>query len=194
MRQQMAHRDRRLRRAHVGKGTVGGDLHLHGREFGQDRRNRLIQTQLALVDQHHRDHAGDRLGHRIGAIQAVDRGRARIAQRLHPAHDLALAVAHADQRDDAGQFAAIDIAGGHRSDMRVHQRRIGRSERDARHQRGAPADKRAAQEITSRNRRLQCSHDVSPSICRPVQSAPLWQIPLATQPLRSHRQARTRRA
>jgi hypothetical protein len=38
---------------------------------GQEIGNRLVQLELALVDQHHRRHAGDRLGHRIEAEQAV---------------------------------------------------------------------------------------------------------------------------
>ena len=43
---------------------------------------RLVEPELALVDQHHRRHAGDRLGHRIDAVDAVEVGLARAGEAV----------------------------------------------------------------------------------------------------------------
>ncbi len=79
--QQVDHLHRALRR-------LAGDLHVL--EFRQVVGDRRIEIELALLDQHHRGHAGDRLGHRrdpedriglqrdlAGAVMSADRLQVR---------------------------------------------------------------------------------------------------------------------
>ncbi len=86
------------------------DAHFDVGEGGNVFRNGIFEPELALFDQHHRDHAGDRLGHRK---QAED----RVIGHRQPGRD----VAHAeefvidrlavllDQQDRAGNLALRDL-------------------------------------------------------------------------------------
>jgi hypothetical protein len=89
VRDQLADGDRADRRLEV----VGRDravvdlLHLHVGELRQDLGERLVERELAVVDQHHRRHAGDRLGHRIDAVDALGVGLARAGEAVDPGGD-----------------------------------------------------------------------------------------------------------
>ncbi len=79
--------------------------HLAVGQFGQQAVDRLVPPQLALLDQDHRRHGGDRLGHRGDAEDRVPLERVVLAQVLVPDHvDHRLAAAM-DHGDDPGDLA-----------------------------------------------------------------------------------------
>jgi hypothetical protein len=105
--QQMADRDRRFRGPQIGDRAVRRHLHLHLRELRQHVRQGLVEPQPAFVDQDHRGHAGDRLGHRIDAEQAVHGDGGGFALRFDATRDaFRRCTAPAERRDHAGQLAA----------------------------------------------------------------------------------------
>jgi hypothetical protein len=62
-------------------------LHVDAPELRQNLMEGLIQRHLVLIDQLHRRHAGDRLGHRVDAKQAVGRHCVGVGEALGAAHD-----------------------------------------------------------------------------------------------------------
>ena len=114
MRKQLAHGDRAFGRDQIGQRPVIGPLHLHVRIGGQQFGDRLIEPEAALVDQHHRGHAGDRLGHRIDAIETVGIHLARPAQSQRAARDIERVLTPPTQRGDhVGNLAFRDIGVDH---------------------------------------------------------------------------------
>ena len=74
-----------------------------------------LQTQLAFIDQNHRGHAGDRLGHGIDTEKAVRRHRIKIDKAFRPAHlELRGLTLHSQRGDHSGQLAGADPAFDHR--------------------------------------------------------------------------------
>jgi hypothetical protein len=87
---------------------------LHDPAIGKFRKqpiDRLVQPELALLCQDHRRRGGDRLGHRGDAEYRVAPDGVAVAQCPHAnCVDLHLAMT-ADQGNDAGDLAALDVAG-----------------------------------------------------------------------------------
>ncbi len=109
--QQVAHRDRPVRRHGLVERPVEPLQHLAVGQLGQQPIHRLVQSQLAFLHQDHRRRGRERLGHRGDAEDRVATHRVAAADRLEADRiDMRLA-APADQRDDARHVAALDIAG-----------------------------------------------------------------------------------
>ncbi len=87
--------------------------HLAIGQLGQQAVDRLVQAQLALLDQDHRGGGGDRLGHGGDAEDAVARQLLGLVL-VHAAGDLDDGLALAmDQGDDAGKLAGLNrVLGG----------------------------------------------------------------------------------
>jgi hypothetical protein len=80
-------------------------------QLGQQRVHRLVQPQGAILHQDHRRHGRDRLGHRGDAEDRATPHRVTAANRLRAdCIDVGFG-APADQRDDTGHVAALDVAG-----------------------------------------------------------------------------------
>ncbi len=79
--------------------------HLAVGQFRQQAVDRLVQPQLALLDQDHRRHGGDRLGHRGDAEDRVPLERVVLAQVLVPDHVHHRLAAAMDHGDDPGDLA-----------------------------------------------------------------------------------------
>ena len=118
--QQVADRDRPRRGAALDRGLV--QLHAHVLERGQDVADRLVELEFAVLDQDHRRHRGDRLGHRIDSPQAVGAGGGSVGvgRDLARGDEHGRAIADAERADDARHLAA-----GH---IRIEQR-AGRRQR-----------------------------------------------------------------
>jgi hypothetical protein len=116
VREQIADRDRPLRRngAHGrSRHGAGGRRQRHGRllERRDVARDRVAEAEPALLDQHHRRHAGERLRLRGDAEDRVFGHGAR-GLEVGPAVRLELddtAVAR-HERDEAGDAALVDVA------------------------------------------------------------------------------------
>jgi hypothetical protein len=109
--EQVAQRDRPLRRHGVVERAVDALQDLAVGELRQPGVDRIIEAQLCLLDEHHRGRGGDRLGDRSDAENRVAPHRVLAAERLHADRlDMRLA-APADERDEAGHPAALDMAG-----------------------------------------------------------------------------------
>jgi hypothetical protein len=116
-RQQVAQGDGAARGHRVVERGVDPPQHAAPGQLGQQRINRVVQAQLALLDQDHRRRGDDGLRHRADAEDAVAADlhgqRATVAHRQRPQRvgvDLATA---ADQRDQPRHIAAVDVAGHH---------------------------------------------------------------------------------
>ncbi len=71
---------------------------------------RLVEAELALVDQDHRRHAGDRLGHRIEAVDAVPARAARAGEAVDAAREDRRVGAPEPERDHhVGDLARGDV-------------------------------------------------------------------------------------
>ena len=80
--QQVAQRDRPLRRTQLGRaGGVEALQHLGRAQARVDVRHGLLDLELALLDELHRRHGGDRLGHRGDAEDGVERHRRALVER-----------------------------------------------------------------------------------------------------------------
>ena len=152
--QQVLDGDRTRRRHAVS--AVGQDRHVG--ELGHELRDRVVERDLAFLDQdHHRD-AGHRLGHRVdaedvAALQGVaGRGVARPDRR--PVDDLPPARHH---RHHAGQPAVVDIGLHRRRDagQRIlrHPDRAGARVRESGVVRGGRLRERRRREHRQRERR-----------------------------------------
>ena len=108
VRQQVAHRHDVARRCAVEAGLVVR-CHFQTAKRGEHVGNRLVEPELAVLDQHHRAGGGDRLAHRIDAPQRVLVGLHRAGQRQGARIDVA------DRRAVEGQGGgrARDLFLGH---------------------------------------------------------------------------------
>jgi hypothetical protein len=110
-RQQVAHGDRPLRRHRVVERPVEPPEDRAPRQLGQQPIHRLVQPELALLHQDHGRRGRDRLGHRGDAKDRVAPDRVAAAERLHADRIDVHLAAPAEQIDDAGHGAALDMAG-----------------------------------------------------------------------------------
>ena len=79
-------------------------------KLGQEPIDRLVEAHDALLEQDHRRHGGDRLGHRRDAEDRVAPHRTATINGGHADHiDVCLAPP-AHDRDDAGRGATVDVA------------------------------------------------------------------------------------
>ena len=90
--------------------TIGNFLHFHIGKGRQYFRQWLIEAELAFINQHHGGHAGNRLGHGIDTVQAINPGRRCLAygQRAFR-DDFRILLAPAHGRDHIGNLAAGPI-------------------------------------------------------------------------------------
>jgi len=79
--------------------------------FGDVFGHRFVEGDLALLDQHHEGHRGDRLGHRIDAKERV-RLQRRAPLAVGQAQDRVIGqlAAPPDLHLGAGQLARLDVA------------------------------------------------------------------------------------
>ena len=111
VRQQVADRDRPRRRARGERG-VGAGRHLHVLERRDIFADRIVEVQLAVLDQHHRGHAGDRLGHGVDTPQRVGprRRSIRVVTDLARGGEERRTVADAERPDDPRHLVLRDVA------------------------------------------------------------------------------------
>ena len=93
--------------------------HDHIGEFRHPAGDRIVQLQLAFLDQHHDRHRGHRLGHRGDAEQGVALHR-RLGGDIAPADDIDVhhLAAAPHQRDRAGEQVVVDHPLDRRRDLR----------------------------------------------------------------------------
>ena len=87
--------------------------HLAVGQLGKQPIHRLIQPQLAFFHQDHRRGGRDRLADRRDAKNRIAAHRVLAAQGLHANRINMHLAAPADQRDQSGNVAVLDMAGHH---------------------------------------------------------------------------------
>ena len=159
MGQQHADGDRLVGRHGLVERTFGIDQHAHVAEGGEDLVDRLVEAQFALVDQDHRRHAGDGLGHRIDAVKRVLVHRCRLAEREGAAayRVRVIFLPPAEGQEQVGELALRDIPVGERRDIGPAFGDImckrGAPERQARKRRAASEQRARAEQRTARDMR-----------------------------------------
>jgi hypothetical protein len=121
MSQQVAQGDRLLRGAKLRRaGRVEPLEYLRRAERGVDVRHRLLELELALLDELHRRDRRDRLGHRGDAEHGIER-HVRALPELANTEGILVEepLVGGDHRDDAGHFLRIDRLLEHRVDLRA---------------------------------------------------------------------------
>lgn len=73
----------------------------------------LVESELALFDQHHGGGRSDGFRHRRDAEDRVVLDRAALAERLHPKRVNILSTVSCDERDESRYLAALDIRSEH---------------------------------------------------------------------------------
>ena len=112
----------------------------------------LVEAELALVDQNHRGHPGDRLGHRIDAVERSRVGDARAGEPIHPRGDHGRSAATDPERGDhARNLARVDIALDQPRDVGPGLRRL----RPCRQRSRCSEGKRTAEPLPARQGRSQ---------------------------------------
>ena len=109
-RQQVVERDRATGRDRVVEWTVDPPEDPPVGQLGKPRVDRLIQSQLALFDEHHRRRGEDRLGHRGDAKQRVAAHGLGAAERLEADGVDVHVVTLSDQAHHSGHFAVLDTS------------------------------------------------------------------------------------
>ena len=77
-------------------------------ELRKEPIDRLIERELAVLDEHHRCRGEDRLGHRRDAKYRVAPHRVVAAERFRPDHIDVHVLITSHERDDAGKLALRD--------------------------------------------------------------------------------------
>ena len=108
-RQQVAQGDRALRGHGVVERRVEPRQHAAIRELGQERIDRLVEPEHALLDEDQRRHGRHRLRHRGDPEDGVARHRVARAQRLQAERVDARLAAPVEQRDEPGDSAALHV-------------------------------------------------------------------------------------
>ena len=128
VREQVADRDRARCRLQIVRRDrpIVRFLHLHVAKSGQYLVHRLVEFEQAFVHADHRRHAGDRLRHRIDAIDRIRSDRAAAVERPVAASDVVgLALAEAQRRHHSGDLAPFNVSPHESRHLRPARRSIG---------------------------------------------------------------------